>query len=108
MTFQIDDCACDVDTVDYFNNMKIFPRLMSLLQKPYFRWGRSIKISVRVKIINYLKILICRYFNYNPNRGCPFWDSASGKCAEKTCGVQECAADEIPSGLKGSKGGIHF
>ena len=36
-TFQIDDCACDVDTVDYFNNMKIFPRLMSLLQKPYFR-----------------------------------------------------------------------
>ena len=36
---QIDDCACDVDTVDYFNNMKIFPRLMSLLQKPYFRYG---------------------------------------------------------------------
>ena len=45
-----------------------------------------------------------RYFNYNPNRGCPFWDSASGKCAEKTCGVQECAAHEIPSGLKGDKG----
>ena len=44
-----------------------------------------------------------RYFNYNPNRGCPFWDSASGKCAEKTCGVQECAAHEIPSGLKGAE-----
>ena len=40
MDLQIDDCACDVDTVDYFNNMKIFPRLMSLLQKPYFRQER--------------------------------------------------------------------
>ena len=51
-----------------------------------------------------IQIQSFRYFNYNPNRGCPFWDSASGKCAEKTCGVQECAADEIPSGLKGAKG----
>ena len=34
---QIDDCTCDVDTVDYFNNMKIYPRLQSLLQKPFFR-----------------------------------------------------------------------
>ncbi len=34
---QIDDCMCNVDTVDYFNNMKIFPRLQSLLHKPYFR-----------------------------------------------------------------------
>lgn len=29
---KIDDCMCNVDTVDYFNNMKIFPRLQSLLQ----------------------------------------------------------------------------
>jgi hypothetical protein len=25
---QIDDCKCTIDTVDYFNNQKIHPRLM--------------------------------------------------------------------------------
>lgn len=29
---KIDDCLCNVDTVDYFNNMKIYPRLNSILQ----------------------------------------------------------------------------
>lgn len=33
----IDDCSCNIDTVDYFNNMKIYPRLQSLLIKDYFR-----------------------------------------------------------------------
>jgi hypothetical protein len=45
-----------------------------------------------------------RYFNYHPNRGCPFWDDASGKCASSTCAVEECKAEEIPKGLKGAKG----
>ena len=30
---QISDCKCSVETVDYFNNMKIFPRISSILQK---------------------------------------------------------------------------
>ena len=50
---KVDDCMCDVDTVDYFNNMKIFPRLQSLLQKDYFR-----------------------YFKYNAHRPCPFWNAS--------------------------------
>ena len=54
---QIDDCDCNVDTVDDFNNKKIFPRLKSLLAKDYFR-----------------------YFQYQPNLKCPFWEGSVGKC----------------------------
>ena len=74
---KVDDCMCDVDTVDYFNNMKIFPRLQSLLQKDYFR-----------------------YFKYNAHRPCPFWNADSGKCKSTSCGVKACTPDEIPPGLK--------
>jgi len=77
---QIDDCTCDVDTVDYFNNKKIFPRLQSLLHKPYFR-----------------------FFQYNDHKACPFWDAASGKCVNPNCGVKSCPEDELPPGLKGAK-----
>ena len=76
---KIDDCLCSVDTVDFFNNMKIFPRLQSLLQKPYFR-----------------------YFQYNARKPCPFWDNSLGKCKLSNCQVKSCKPDEIPPGLKGS------
>ncbi len=79
---RIDDCLCSVDTVDHFNNMKIYPRLQSLLSKPYFR-----------------------YFWYNARRRCPFWDDSSGKCASENCGVRPCQDEEIPPGLKGSAPG---
>jgi hypothetical protein len=35
---RINHCSCNVDTVDNFNNMKIYPRLSSLLNKDYFRF----------------------------------------------------------------------
>ena len=68
---------CNVDTVDYFNNMKIYPRLQSILQKDYFR-----------------------YFNYNAKKPCPFWNNTNDICQFKSCGVQACTPEEIPSGLK--------
>ena len=74
---QIDDCLCSVDTVDYFNNMKIFPRLQSLLQKPFFR-----------------------YFRYNPRKPCPFWNDSSGKCGSSNCFVKPCQTEEVPTGLQ--------
>ncbi|CAB0010900.1 unnamed protein product, partial [Nesidiocoris tenuis] len=40
-TRQIDDCSCSVDTVDHFNNAKVFPRLISLLEKDYFRFYKD-------------------------------------------------------------------
>ncbi len=79
---QIDDCLCSVDTVDYFNNMKIFPRLQSLLAKPFFR-----------------------YFRYHPSKPCPFWDGDSGKCASTNCKVSHCQSEEVPEGLKAEVAG---
>lgn len=35
---KIDECTCNIDTVDHFNNVKIYPRLSSLLIKDYFRF----------------------------------------------------------------------
>ncbi|KAH0546266.1 ero1-like protein [Cotesia glomerata] len=73
----IDDCSCNVDTVDYFNNMKIYPRLQSLLLRDYFR-----------------------FYKVNLKKECPFWADDS-KCAIRYCHVQPCQADDIPVGLKG-------
>ena len=50
--------------MDDFNNKKIYPRLKSLMAKDYFR-----------------------YFQYQPTKKCPFWDSSSGKCASNYCQV---------------------
>lgn len=74
---KIDDCTCSVDTVDHFNNAKIYPRLKSILVKDYFRY---IKVDL--------------------NRGCPFWADDS-RCALKDCSVQTCPEEQLPPGLKG-------
>ena len=79
----VDDCSCSVDTVDHYNNIKIFPRLQSLLAKDYFK-----------------------YFQYNPNKPCQFWTKSSGieppeKCMSPTCGVKPCTPEELPPGIIG-------
>ena len=79
----VDDCSCSVDTVDHYNNIKIFPRLQSLLAKDYFK-----------------------YFQYNPNKPCQFWTKSNGmeppeKCMSPTCGVKPCTTEELPPGIKG-------
>ncbi|KAI8116965.1 Ero1-like protein [Lucilia cuprina] len=71
----INDCSCEVDTVDHFNNIKIFPRLSSLLVKNYFR-----------------------FYRVNLHRDCPFWPDDS-KCAMRFCQVQNCEEKSIPKGL---------
>ncbi|XP_043280284.1 ero1-like protein [Venturia canescens] len=73
----IDDCSCSVDTVDYFNNMKIYPRLQSLLVRDYFR-----------------------FYKVNLTQQCPFWVDDS-KCAMRYCHIQRCQDKDIPDGLKG-------
>lgn len=77
MEGSIDDCSCNVDTVDHFNNNKIFPRLKSLLVKDYFR-----------------------FYRVNLKKECPFWSDDS-KCAMKFCHVSPCEEKDIPEGLKG-------
>uniref|UniRef100_A0A1B0DI98 Uncharacterized protein n=2 Tax=Phlebotomus papatasi TaxID=29031 RepID=A0A1B0DI98_PHLPP len=73
----IDDCTCNVDTVDHFNNMKIYPRLNSLLSSDYFR-----------------------FYKVNLKQQCPFWADDS-RCAMKFCSVQPCDERDVPEGIKG-------
>ena len=43
VTGDLDDCACDVETIDGFNNDQLFPKLQTLLESDYFRFY---KVSV--------------------------------------------------------------
>lgn len=72
----VDDCSCSVETIDSFNNLRIYPRLNSLLQKNFFRYWK-----VNLKTI------------------CPFWED-DGKCAVRYCTVQPCK--DVPEGIKGT------
>lgn len=38
VTGDLDDCACDVETLDTFNNEQLFPKLQTLLESDYFRF----------------------------------------------------------------------
>ncbi|XP_042217287.1 ero1-like protein isoform X2 [Homarus americanus] len=66
----IDDCSCSVETIDSFNNLRIYPRLNSLLQKNFFR-----------------------YWKVNLNKKCPFWEDDS-RCAIRYCSVKPCTDQE--------------
>jgi len=72
----INDCSCDVDTVDHFNNMKVYPRLQSLLVKNFFR-----------------------FYKVNLKQDCPFWPDDS-RCAMRFCQVENCEEKAIPQGIK--------
>ncbi|XP_041977793.1 ero1-like protein isoform X2 [Aricia agestis] len=66
------DCSCNVDTIDYFNNVKIFPRIQSLVSKDYFR-----------------------FFKVNLKKECPFWADDS-RCAMKYCHIKTCSQESVP------------
>lgn len=67
-----------MDTVDYYNNVKIYPRLKSLLNNNYFR-----------------------FYKTNLHNECPFWKDVEFQCAMKFCHVKACEEKDIPLGLKG-------
>ncbi|KAF5915322.1 hypothetical protein HPG69_012014 [Diceros bicornis minor] len=72
----LDDCTCDVETIDRFNNYRLFPRLQKLLESDYFR-----------------------YYKVNLKRPCPFWNDIS-QCGRRDCAVRPCQSDEVPDGIK--------
>ncbi|XP_029454181.1 ERO1-like protein alpha isoform X2 [Rhinatrema bivittatum] len=41
VTGYLDDCTCDVETIDVFNNYKLFPKLQKLLERDYFRYYKN-------------------------------------------------------------------
>ncbi|XP_068584827.1 ERO1-like protein alpha, partial [Cebidichthys violaceus] len=75
----LDDCTCDVETIDSFNNNRLFPKLQMLLESDYFR-----------------------FYQVNLNKACPFW-RVGGDCALKDCAVKPCSAqDQVPEGIRSS------
>ncbi|XP_078473078.1 ERO1-like protein beta isoform X1 [Lampetra planeri] len=75
----LDDCSCDIESIDEFNNYKLFPKLWNLLEKDYFR-----------------------YYRVNLKRPCPFWHDDS-HCSIQDCHVKSCKPSEVPSGIKGGE-----
>ncbi|KAA0710953.1 ERO1-like protein alpha [Triplophysa tibetana] len=78
VTGTLDDCACDVETIDKFNNKDIFPKLQKLLSSDYFR-----------------------FYKVNLNNPCPFWSDHS-QCGLTYCAVKSCTPGEVPEGIKSS------
>ncbi|KAJ1080548.1 hypothetical protein NDU88_000744 [Pleurodeles waltl] len=75
----LDDCTCDVETIDSFNNGQLFPKLRRLLERDYFR-----------------------YYRVNLRKPCPFWHQES-HCGLRDCAVRPCESGEVPPGLKFSE-----
>ncbi|KAM3876838.1 ERO1-like protein alpha [Diretmus argenteus] len=78
VTGNLDDCACDVETIDAFNNDKLHPKLLTLLESDYFR-----------------------FYRVNLNKPCPFWTDSS-QCGLKDCAVKPCSPNEVPEGIRSS------
>lgn len=76
LTGSIEDCSCEISTVDALNNDQIYPRLESLLNKNYFR-----------------------FYRVNLLRECPFWRD-SERCSQSTCRVRSSTGDEVPSAIR--------
>uniref|UniRef100_A0A8C9T6K5 Endoplasmic reticulum oxidoreductase 1 beta n=1 Tax=Scleropages formosus TaxID=113540 RepID=A0A8C9T6K5_SCLFO len=66
LTGVLDDCFCDIESIDVFNNFKIYPRIQKLTERDYFR-----------------------YYKVNLKRPCPFWPDDS-QCSIKDCQVEPC------------------
>lgn len=76
VTGSLDDCTCDVETIDGFNNERLFPKLQKLLDSDYFR-----------------------FYKVNLNKPCPFWTDDS-HCGLRDCAVKPCTSNEVPEGIK--------
>uniref|UniRef100_A0ACB8GCJ9 ERO1-like protein beta n=1 Tax=Sphaerodactylus townsendi TaxID=933632 RepID=A0ACB8GCJ9_9SAUR len=76
LTGVLDDCLCDIESIDDFNNLKIFPEIQKLLARDYFR-----------------------YYKVNLKRPCPFW-ADDGHCSIRDCHVEPCPESKVPVGIK--------
>ncbi|KAM6972102.1 ERO1-like protein beta [Aplochiton taeniatus] len=76
LTGVLDDCFCDIESIDVFNNLKMYPRIQALTARDYFR-----------------------YYRVNLKRPCPFW-ADDGHCSIKDCHVEPCPESKVPVGIK--------
>uniref|UniRef100_A0AAY4AKP2 ERO1-like protein alpha n=1 Tax=Denticeps clupeoides TaxID=299321 RepID=A0AAY4AKP2_9TELE len=75
----LDDCACDVETIDAFNSDKLFPGLQELLSSDYFRF---------YKVGGWLGAC------HVPSGG------GDSHCGLRDCAVKPCPPNEVPDGIK--------
>uniref|UniRef100_A0A672N159 Endoplasmic reticulum oxidoreductase beta n=1 Tax=Sinocyclocheilus grahami TaxID=75366 RepID=A0A672N159_SINGR len=66
LTGVLDDCFCDIESIDVFNNFKVYPHIRKLVERDFFR-----------------------YYKVNLKRPCPFWPD-EGQCSIKDCHVEPC------------------
>ncbi|RXN01625.1 ERO1-like protein beta [Acipenser ruthenus] len=76
LTGVLDDCFCDIESIDVFNNFKIYPKIQKLIERDFFR-----------------------YYKVNLKRPCPFWPD-DGHCSIKDCQVEPCPESKVPVGIK--------
>lgn len=74
---QIDDCFCDIESLEKFNNENVYPILKKLIKTDYFR-----------------------YFKVNLYKTCMYFDGNAGLCTAEGCGVKICPPDKLPVGLR--------
>lgn len=58
VTGSLDDCTCDVETIDAFNNEHLFPKLQKLLESDYFRFYKvgPNNLFVLVNLVNHTMV----------------------------------------------------
>lgn len=90
LTGELDDCFCDVESIDVFNNFKVFPRIKKLTEKDYFRYYRVRTLSVPpFKPVFPPLTYVFHSDQVNLKRPCPFWPD-DGHCSIKDCHVEPC------------------
>lgn len=90
LTGELDDCFCDVESIDVFNNFKVFPRIKKLTEKDYFRYYRVRILSVPpFKPVFPPLTSVFHSDQVNLKRPCPFWPD-DGHCSIKDCHVEPC------------------
>ncbi|KAG7254851.1 hypothetical protein CRUP_002617, partial [Coryphaenoides rupestris] len=113
LTGVLDDCFCDIESIDSFNNFKIYPRIQRLTERDFFRYYRCRQavtgrlLECRQAVTGRLlecrqavtgRLLECRQA-VNLKRPCPFWPD-DGHCSHRDCNVEPCPESKIPVGIK--------
>jgi hypothetical protein len=84
----VEPCGGVPNSVDYFNNDRVYPVLQKLLQKDFFKFY---KVGLHINR-HYLNSQV------NMQRPCPLW-ADDRECSSRECGIEYCD-DEVPAALR--------
>lgn len=95
VTGELDDCDCDVETIDAFND-RLYHKLQTLLESDYFRFYKVTWSNLSIWVAHKLMRMWTSLSLYGLllqvtlNKVCPFWTSES-HCGLRDCAVQPCS-----------------